>query len=250
MEEKKNILEILKSEAVKENKEYDKFNKNFLSAWKKKAGLTKDLSILLEPIFSNIIDTISDYLLSKEELDALKEPKLYNEDVPENDNVFKLDAANLYNVSYDISYFTGDSKEIAIETLDKRYTITGLNKDVSKYYIAVYSKEESGTKLLLVLNGVVDGMLDVYADPKINSDTIENIINAIFVSSGLYVYSDYGNDVKYFEEAIDKLVDRKNCYRNDSEICDSFDQEIKRYKRLIALKILETNNKKDAKSEL
>jgi len=250
MEEKKNILEILKSEAIKENKDYNKFNKNFLSAWKKKAGLTKDLSILLEPIFGNIIDTISDYLLSKEELEALKEPKLYNEEVSEDDNIFKLDAANLYNVPYDISYFIGDSKEIATESLDKRYTITGLNKDVSKYYIAVYSKENNGIKLLLVLNGVVDGMLDVYADPKIDSDVVENIINAIFISSDLYVYSDYGNDVKYFEDAIDKLIDRKSCYRNDSEICTSFDQEIKRYKRLIALKMLETNNKKDAKSKL
>lgn len=234
-EENKNELFDILNKDTKESSKCDIFNKDFLSAWKKKINISKDLEILLKPLFDDIIDYVSNYLLTKDEIESTKIDKLYETDDNNSDNcnIFSLNQSSLCNIPFKVGYFIGKSEELALDSLNKLYTIEGLNKDVSGYYINVY--EKSKTELILTLNGVFDSKIDVYANPNIDIDTIENLISAIFLDSGLHIEEDFNMREEDIKKVINNIRYHRSTCDND-EARKRADENIAKLERILRLK--------------
>lgn len=59
----RDYLEEARERAKKEQKEYEKYNREFLNSWANRADIYKKISPLLQPLFDKILDIVVDYCL-------------------------------------------------------------------------------------------------------------------------------------------------------------------------------------------
>ena len=191
-------LDKAKSKILKEQENYKRYNKDFLSNLKSKADLVNKLKSELSPFFDKILEIFVDYLFVDETKDVdeiyfYKEPEIHNKNVL-SDSQFKLfeESLNEINKTYniDLEFFTGIKLEnnliyqnINIEDYDEvDYTISDT---VYTDFLLVNNCDCDNVEL--IISGEFPNKLKIYTKKNITSDYIESLLSAIFIDSDIHI---------------------------------------------------------------